>query len=533
MKTRLTFPAASKRGALMGVALLMMLCSGLFLASWVTIMSTRAIQVSWLESAVQRRISLENSRLLSWQTTMDFGFTPAADLAGKSALLQGGAGGGIDTAGGWKNLELYTVDSATRVMPYNQMGLRPGGTYFVNPNPHFTRPNLPTGVSLDPFTANLFLKSHCPILNGDLIVVYRKPDKYPENEILDIHRTSAPYRVEGRVVVRHSPSLFARGSGAVTLPMQAKSLYIQSFDTAGNYPIKGTGLENETLIPSNLSAIPSSTGPVSATGDGLFDGYMNVITNEVNPENSLMAKQPGQYDLLSVYDETKVITGCRLAEYYDKPDVLPPDYANGGYPVPFRTLYINVANLKKHLFIDSRLGSIVNQIVIEGQDTAVQFEQAGLQSPVIVTFLQGTSQPLRNIAFKNENNRPLILGIQKLSSMSSNSEKFDRTEIIFTWVGDPLIGRELRWRMTLINEGQNIRLRLHENTAYDITWIGGVMTNWTFIRDSNTGPRAERLTFKADRAVPTAAKTTPTYESLLPRDAWLESFFLPHAPIEK
>ncbi|MEN3944128.1 hypothetical protein WJU23_22690 [Prosthecobacter sp. SYSU 5D2] len=528
MKSRLPYPASSKRGALMGVALLMMLCSGLFLASWVTIISTRAIQVSWLESAVQRRISLENSRLLSWQTAMNQGFDPETDLAAKSALLLGGNGGGIDTAGGWKDLGLYSVLGTDRVTPYNQTGLRPGGSYFLPLK--FLRPSMPTGVALDPFTAHLLLKSHCPVLNGDLVVVYRKPDKYPDNEILDVHRTTAPYRVEGRVVVRHPPSLFARGSGAVTLPMQSKAVYIQSYDAAGSYPIRGTGLENEKLIPSNLSAVPSSSGPDSSTDGRLFDGYLNVINNEANPENSLMAMPLEKYDLLSVYDETKVISGCRLAEFYDTPDVPPPDYANGGYPVPFRTLYINVAGLKKHLFIDSRLGSIVNQIVIEGQNTVDQYEKAGQQSPVIVTFLQGTSQPLRNIAFKNENNRPLILGIQKFSSLNTNSLKFDKTEMIFTWTGDPLTGRELRWRMTLINEGQNIRLRLHDNSAYDITWIGGVMTNWTFIRDRNTGPRAERLTFKSDKAVPTKAETSPTYESLLPRDAWLETFFLPDPP---
>ena len=41
-------------------------------------------------------------------------------------------------------------------------------------------------TDLDGFTAHLFLKSRCPVSNGDLFVVYRKPDRYPASSVLDV-----------------------------------------------------------------------------------------------------------------------------------------------------------------------------------------------------------------------------------------------------------------------------------------------------------------------------------------------------------
>lgn len=513
----------------MGVALLLMLCSGLFLAAWITLMNTRAIQVSWLEEAVQRRISLENSRLISWQTAMDFAFDPKKDLAGKTALLKGGKAGGLDTLAGWKKLPTYSVTGINRVPPFNQTGLRPGSSYYLSER--FTRPTMPTGVNLDEFDSYQFIKTHCPIVNGDLVVIYRKPDRYPANSILDVYKTTAPYRVEGRVVVRHPPSLFANSTSSVTLPMLSKSLYIQSHEVETKYKILGSDINGKPLMPSNLAAVPSTSGPNATANPQMFEGYLNVINNAANPDNSLLATMGSgsSYHSITVFDENLNYAGCRMQQYYDKPPLPPPDFEKGGYDIPYKTLYVNLANLKKHLLITCQ-GSVVDQIVFEGQTTASAYDKAGLQTPVIVTLRQGTGQPVRNIVFKGESNRRLILGIQKLSSRNDSAESFNDREVVFSWAGDPLLGRELRWRMALINEGHNILLNLHSNTTYDIRWIGGVMTNWSFRRNPNSGVRAERLTFQSDKSVPPAITEGTSYESMLPRDGWVESYFLPQSP---
>lgn len=524
MNVRSQSSALPRTGALMGVALMLMLCSGLFLAGWVTLMSTRSIQVSWLESAVQRRIALENSRLMAWQTAMDHAFDAESDLASKSALLFNGKVGALSTDNGWSDLNLYNVLTSpltmTNVFPYNPTGLRPGSSYLAHET--FLRPDLPNDVSLDNFTAHEFLKSRSPVLNGDLFVIYRKPDAALTE--LNVYKNVAPFQVYGRTVIRHPPSLFVKNTSAVQLPFLTKSLYIQSHDAAARYPISGTGLDGKTLMPSNLAVAPSSTGPDSAAESKLFDGYLNVIENADNPENSLWhTMQKGSYEEIEVYQDNLPPTGSYWMAKYDteQPLVPPPDYANGGFEVPFRTLYINLAHPGlKHLCIRQDI-RIVDQIVFVGQKTSAEYEAAGAMSPVIVTLIQGPGSPVRNVAFQHENNRRLIIGTKVKSGLTSR-------EIIFSWAGSPILGRELRWRMTLINEGFPVLMNLHENAATDIRWIGGIMTNWSVWRNSMvTGPRSERLILQSDGAVPTLPVVGASYESLLPREAWLESYFLP------
>ncbi|MES2738061.1 MAG: hypothetical protein V4672_17190 [Verrucomicrobiota bacterium] len=526
MKVRFQLPASPRKGALMGVALLLMLCSGLFLAGWVTMMSTRAIQVSWLESAMQRRIGLENSRLLAWQTSMDHAFDREADLDKKSVLLFNGKAGALDTEDGWKKLNLYSVLTSPLTMrenfPYNPNGLRPGSTYLAHEE--FTRANLPNDVSLDSFTAHEFLKSRSPVLNGDLFVIYRKPAAAVTE--LNIYKNVSPFQVHGRTVVRHPPSLFVKNTSKVDLPFLTKSLYIQSHDAVSRYPVTGTGLDGKVLLPSNLAVVPASLGPDSAASSKLFDGFLNVIDNADNPENSLAHTQrKGAYENIEVYKDNLPPTGPYWMAKYDSqaPPVPPPDYANGGFEVPFRTMYVNLANPNlKHLYIRQDI-RVVDQIVFVGQTKAADYEAAGAMSPVIVTLVQGSGSPVRNIAFQHENNRRLILGTKVKAGLTTR-------ELIFSWAGSPILGRELRWRMTLINEGFPVLMNLHDNATTDIRWIGGIMTNWSVWRNIFTGPRSDRLILQSDSAVPTLPVMGASYESLLPREAWLESYFLPIPP---
>lgn len=528
MFSRIQSPALPRRGAIMSIALMILLCSGLFLMGWITIMGARSIQVSWLETAVQRRISLENSRLLSWQTAMEHGFDPKETLANQSTPLDGGKSGGVNTLNVWKDRDIYSSeispDESTTYYPYNPIGLRPGRAFYIYEK--FARPDGQT--TLDPYTAYLFTKGQNPVLCGDLFVVYRKPDSALRE--LNVYSNVSPFRVEGRVIVRHPPSLFVTTTSSVTLPILSKSLYIQSHNVSNHYKIIGTDLNAANMPPSNLSVIPSSGGPVSATDKKLFDGYLNVVRNDANPSNSLwhtMEKQ-GSDNIQAYVDGLPSSNPYWMAkyDYTNRPPNPPADFDSGGYDIPYRTLYINVGHPDlKHLRI-TNAGGLVDQIVFVGQP-ADAFEAAGKMNPVIVGLVQGSGKPLRSIVFDGNNNRRLILGFK---NNSASSTQFIERQLDFTWAGSPLAGSALNWRMTLINEGHRIWLGLHKNSSIDINWIGGVMTNWSFERSTNTGPRAERLTFKPDGAVPTAVVTGVNYETLLPRDAWLETFFLPDPP---
>lgn len=515
----------------MAAALLLMLVTGLFIAGWVTMMSTRAIQVSWLENAVQRRLAVESSKLLSWQTVMEHGFEPKSKLDSATAMLLDGKGGALSTKDGWTNLNVYTELNSSagseHVFPYNHTGLRPGGTYFTREE--FSRP---AGLdNLDSFISYIYLKGQCPILNNDLFVVYRRPPTAKTE--LDVYTVTgqhtAYWQVYGRTVIRHAPSLFVLTTSKVTLPFMTKSLYVQSHDVGNYTPIIGTGMDNKVLLPSNLSAVPSSTGLTGEKVKDRFEGYLNVVKNDNNPDNSLWhivdrEKQAGRmgYQTIDTYVKSADNTGPYwMADYStgggDTPLYPPPGYPSG-YPTAFKVLYINMDHAQQTHY---RVSNCVNQIVFVGQQTSSAYEAAGAMSPIIVTLVEGAGQPTGAIVFAHENNRRLILGVK-----GNDGEKLD-----MSWQGKSILGGEQRWRMTLVNEYHTLWLFLHDNATINTRWIGGVMTNWTFKRALKSGTRSDRLVFQSDSAVPTLAPAGASYASLLPRDVWQDSFFFPIAPV--
>jgi hypothetical protein len=521
----------SQRGALMGAALLLMMVGGLFISGWTTLMSTRAVQVSWLESAMQRRIFLENSRLFSWQNAVSTGLDIHAGSSSGAQAILGGNRGGILLQESWSGINAYASmnlpATMSTVFPFNHGGLRPGESFLVHARQH-----LPGSLAgqIDSFTAHHFIKSYCPVLAGDLFVVYRKPDK--ESELLDIYNagsSNALWEVRGRTVIRHPGSLFAKNTSRVTLPFRSRSVYVQGHRADSSLPVSGTDLNDNPLLPSNLPSLPSSTGPHSSSGSGLFDGYLNVVSNSNNPDNSLthiMAREQAAghsgFEDLDVFVPSADITQPYwMIEHgaATSPPLLPYPGYDG---LPLRTLYIRAdhPNLP-HLIIRE---AVVNQVVIVGQTGATAFDNAGAMSPVILAIAPRNPNaavvfdPVAHLGFLHENNRRLVIGARHPSGAQLNLH----------WGGSPAAGTTLRWRMTMVNEYYKMLLALHPDPAMSIQWIGGVMTNWFFKRSQNTGPRVDRLVFVHDAAVPTAAQAGPAYSTLLPRDAWLESYFQPY-----
>ena len=162
----------------MAAALMLMIVSGIFVTSWVTLMSTRASQVSYLEDVCKRHIGLESSRLLAWQCMTSQAFAPNNTMAAGQNTILGSDIGGFSTQTGWSSLNVYTsantVEDMTTVFPYNYTGLRPGAT-FLN-TVQLARPSQTLAGNIDDYNAWQFLKTMPPVLNGDVFCVYRKPD---------------------------------------------------------------------------------------------------------------------------------------------------------------------------------------------------------------------------------------------------------------------------------------------------------------------------------------------------------------------
>lgn len=528
-------PRKSQLGALMVAALLLMLVTGMFMTSWVSLIGARGTQISYMETAVQRRLSLESSRHLVWQTVMEKAFDPGSTLAGSTNGLLGSVYGGANTVDGWTAMNIYTSSRApgamTTVFPYNYTGMRPMSSYLVTEQ--MKRPASLGGV--DDFNSYIFLKSYPPVLAGDLFVTYRKPSQAGTQ--IDINTTTfdhhAFWDVQGRTVIRDPESLFALTTpNPLQLPFTTRSLYIQPHDSNNTRTVCGSTTDSGNavvkLLPSNLPSVPSSSGPVSSTpAQDRFKGYLNVVYNPDNPDNSLYhfmdrERTAGRsdYQTIDVAQAMMSTTGDYWIEEQSDPQYKPPMWPSG-YPPKLAVLYIKLDSptLPNLRIIASTLGSNIHQIVFKGQTTSAAFDAAGVMAPRMFVIVGDIGPSVRDIRFEGDNNRRIVIGAKH-----RNAAPLD-----ITWVGTPVTG-EFRWRTVLINEYQTVILNMPASITQNVRWLGGVMTNWTFKRRASGGSNRSRLVFASDSSLSTATPAGPSFASVIPRDAWLESYFLPVPP---
>ncbi|MES2594663.1 MAG: hypothetical protein V4662_04985 [Verrucomicrobiota bacterium] len=526
-------PRRSQLGALMVAALLLMLVTGMFMTSWVSLIGARGVQISHMETAVQRRLSLESSRQFAWQTALEKTFDPGVSLSASTNGLLGAAYGGVGSHDGWTALNIYTSTrtpgAMTTVFPYNYTGMRPMSAYLSTEQ--LKRPTTLSGV--DDFNSYLFLKTYPPVLAGDLFVAYRKP--FLAGTQIDINTATADHHaywhVDGRTVIRDPDSHFSLTTPSpMQLPFTTRSLYIQSHDTYNAHSIYGSangpGNSVVKLLPSNLPAVPSTTGPVSSTpAVDRFQGYLNVVNNPDNPDNSLYhfmdrERTAGRSDYRTV--DVFVVGASGTGEYWMEeqkdPTYKPPMWPSG---YPASGLRVLCIKLDSPSLTNMRIHGVVHQVVFKGQSSAAAFDAAGALAPRMFTFLpMGDGGPsVRDIRFEGDNNRRIVIG----------AKHWNAAPLDITWVGSPVTG-DFRWRTVFINEYQTVILNMPASVTQNVRWLGGVMTNWTFKRRAAGGNNRSRLTFAADGSLSTLAAASPSFASVIPRDAWLESYFLPVPP---
>ena len=165
-----------------------------------------------------------------------------------------------------------------------------------------------------------------------------------------------------------------------------------------------------------------------------------------------------------------------------------------------------------------RINGVVNSVVFKGQANSTDFTAARLLPPIMITSnadgVSGFTSNVTDLRFVNENNRRVVFGLN-----DPNGE-----ELGIYWEGSSRAPNLIEWRMLLVNEYRTISAFLPASITKRVVINGGLMTNWTFKRFGNGA--ASRLTLRPDTDPNPVGSIGPTFTSLLPREAWLENYFI-------
>jgi hypothetical protein len=547
---------ASQRGALMAAALMMMVVTGIVMSAWVGLMAVRAQQVNFMEDALHRRQSLRNSKVIGRQIILQRAFgTGAAQTAVWDSLLAGPGGvnwGGV-AMGAWNgNVFTQHADPVTSptLFPFNPSGIMPDGGFVL------TR-RLAEGISMgngqDEMDIFAFMKMANPALRGDLITVYRKP--VGQVDLLDVWFDNtlaghfANWRVEGRMVLRRPEDLFGSSTpNPLVIPGRCTNLVVPG--DPENRSVVGTNLTGARVPPSGLAGVPMTGGSVPAGANQLWAGELNVVRNNSHPANSLWHKMEELRDADSgnfvTVDTANYSFGGSTPPLWVQRQIpnsplrppQPGETVGITYPTDATPLVTTAGGTWNVLFVQMDAPSLPNirvtagigvsrihQIVFRGQaPLSTAFTQAALLPPLLCLIVKNDGDqisPVQDIRFEHQNNRRWVLGVK-------GGTIADRLEM--NWEGNWVTEgsrRMFNWRGVFVNEAREMFVNI--KSAQNVRITGGVMTNWLFKRRRSASgfPRNETwdaLTFALDANPEPAGASGAKYSSILPKDAWLETY---------
>lgn len=455
--------------------------------------------------------------------------------------------------GTWAGTSFTNAVEATEsstVFPYNPSGVMPAGGAIL------TRrlvEGVAMGVEQDELNLFGFMKTSCPTLRGELFTVYRKP--VGQTELLDVWFDNtlaghfAAWRNEGRMVIRRPEDLFG-SSTANPLQIPGRCTRLMIPGDPSNRLIVGTNLSGVKVPPSTLAGVPMTGGSVPGGAADLWKGELNVVRNDSHTSNSLWhimeAEQAaGRGNYVDVNSSAYSFGGANPPLYVERQipnsplrPAQPGETVGITYPTNATPLVTSAGGTWNVLFVkmdDPNLPHIritagagttrIHQVVFRGQaPLSTAFTNAALLRPLICLIVKNAADlisPVQDIRFEHQNNRRWVLGVK-------GGNVADRLEL--NWEGNFVLesGRRMyNWRGVFVNESREMYVNIKSGNNSRIT--GGVMTNWLFKRRRSASGFArneawDALTFALDTTPEPSGAAGPKYSSLLPKDAWLETY---------
>lgn len=489
-------------GAAMLAALVFIMVGTIVITAWIHLMAARLQQTELMSVEVQRHVSWGNTKAINQQYAFTWAMRDNVTRSASSATLSGWGGSDADA---FSSLAAFrsTVRPSTATTisyPFNNILNLP----TVDSGVYFSRTTADSdGSQTEHLSFYNYLKTYPSTLLGDLLIVHKKPAAASGAYYLTDN-----LQVNGRVVIWDST--------ADSINLRAESC-VNMVEAATN-TVKSTATSPVAILPQNF---PSQVRVTAGAGTGgaaaaVSDGTLNMINNTDFTAGSVrhIMEAAGSTAWLtcstatasSTNINTTTASGTTTSDVqvklestptYALPTTSPYNYTASG------SLNVLVIRLKNSTLKHLRISSGVEQVVLEGQTTATDYTNADSLSPVIIWLEQADC---RDIRFVGENNRRLILATGKGAGATLYSS-FHGTSIIG--------GSALRWRLQWINEFRVPYLNTPTGLGALIT--GGIRTDWG-LYSTDTGSSV-RVTLQRE--------TSPgALETMLPRDGWLEPYFL-------
>lgn len=502
----------SESGAAMLAVIMFIMVGGIALTAVICLMGARLQQSELLGIGVQRHIAWGNTKAINQQYALTWAMRDNVSRSLSTGTVTG-AGYAIPTQTSWGGVD---ADVITNLAAFRST-VRPSTT-TASSYPFNNIQNTPTsdnGVYFTRITADSdstqtehlafynYLKTYPTPLLGDLLIVHKKPatatGAYYLTDNLD---------VDGRVVIWDET--------AETINLRAESCL--NMTKTGTNTVRDSAAA--TILPQNFGARVTTTAGYGGTGTptAVTNGSLNLINNTDFTAASLRhtMEATGTAGTTWLNCTTGTATSSNIntnatsgnstsdtqvklesTVTYALPTTSPYGYTKSG------NLNVLIVRLKNSTLKHLRITSGVEQLVLEGQTNSTDYTNAGNLAPVIIWLEQADC---RDIRFVGENNRRLILATGKGTGAT----------LYASFHGNSIIGGSaLRWRIQWINEFRIPYLNTPTGLGAIIT--GSIRTDWG-IYSTDTGSTV-RVTLQRE--------TNPgALETLLPRDGWLEPYFL-------
>jgi len=380
----------SQSGSAIIYALIVIVVGAVILAGWINVLAARVLYTEQMSAALQRRIVLENSRLLASQYLLQnvlpgsYTGTSSVTLADNSAAFR--------ITGTNIGSPLTSTSISAALNAFSPGG---GGGYTLD-----------ISVSLNDGSAGAFAwnpwvfqtRSRSPIYGFDLFTSQR-PTLSPSSQII----LPSGLNVGGNIVSPVYAGSSYLGANVVLWRPNAPNDY--RLTSAVSYETPTVSFPTVSPINSGLMSNFAFSPVTSGSG---YDGSISVINPSGTAPNSLVTK----HNMAGAGAISIVGTGTDIYTTTTQ------DPNTGVITGTYTYLSANGAGTVTVLVIEPLLNKIyipgsTTTLILQGQANAADLVTANQRPPLLIVVNETGASSLTSIQFQNQNNRRLYVGVKK------------------------------------------------------------------------------------------------------------------------